>query len=119
MLLPVTDRDWYTAVLGPDCAQRITHSDERHEEPGVTGPRPTIGTVAQIRAVCAGFGPASGNDWAATRFLAPIPGTAAVVDVTEADGAFRGEAGLSFEGYLVDFEPDQREVSAAGSPSPA
>ncbi len=98
-----SDRDWLTSVLGDDLARQVTHGEEHHG--GLPDDAPTTsGLVARIRAVSCKFGPDPTSVSAAAPVHIPIPGTADVVDVPEADGWYAEAEGRRFNGYLVDVE---------------
>ena len=98
-----SDREWLIAVLGDDLAAEVTHGEEHHG--GLPDDAPTtIGVVDRIRAVSSRFGPDPTSVSAAAPNHVPIPGTAVVVEVAEADGWYAEDGDRHFNGYLVDLE---------------
>ncbi|WP_454300993.1 DUF6578 domain-containing protein [Salana multivorans] len=90
------DRGWLTAVLGDDLARHVTHAEEHHG--GLPDDAPvTAGVVARIRAVSSRSGP-DPTDAGASPVHVPIPGTASVVDVSDADGWYPETDDLDFNG---------------------
>lgn len=81
-------------VAGAEVSDRITHAEEHHG--GVSEDAPVVnGTVRRIQAIHARF--VREREW--------VPGEAR--DVTSADGSDE-VAGLSFNGYVVDLDVDER-----------
>ena len=100
------DREWLASVLGDDAARRVTHREEHHGGlPDDTAA--TVGFVTRIRAVSSGFGP-DPSGVGATPVHVPVPGTASVVDVSDADGWHPETDDVRFTGYLVDVRRAER-----------
>jgi hypothetical protein len=98
-----SDREWLTSVLGKEFASQVTHGEEHHG--GLPDDAPTtVGVVDRIRAVSSRFGPDPTSVSAAAPNHVPIPGTATVVEVDEADGWYPEDGGRHFNGYLVDLQ---------------
>lgn len=98
-----SDRDWLTSVLGDEFARQITHGEEHHG--GLPDDAPVMtGRVTRIRAVSCRFGPDPTSVSAAAPNHIPIPDTAAVVEVPNADGWYPATDGMHFNGYVVDVE---------------
>lgn len=95
----VPDREWLRAALGDELASAVTHVEDHHEL--FTDRMSTShAVVTRIRAASCEFGPAP--DRPRGDPLVPVPDTAAVTDVIDADGSYPEADGLHFNGYLVD-----------------
>lgn len=94
-LLEVEPED-YADVVGSERADEIDFCEEHHGQ--VEGHAPTSVEVVSIVEVHCRYGvPAGATD----RVNYPVPGTAVLVPVEEADGWAKARPDVTFAGYLV------------------
>ncbi|MEU2233084.1 DUF6578 domain-containing protein [Streptomyces vietnamensis] len=94
-LLEVGPED-YADVVGSERAAEIDFCEEHHGRQ--EGRAPTSVEVVSIVEVHCRYGVSPGATDKANR---PVPGTAVLVPVEEADGWAKARPGVSFAGYLV------------------
>lgn len=93
------DTDWPEAALGPEMAQRVAFTEERHSESPDDLPL-RRGSVIAIYAAFCDYGPTSDDSTA----LYPVVGSGIVREVPRADGSDRIESAARFNGYAVEVE---------------
>lgn len=108
-VLPITDPDWLSDVLGPERAATVDAAEDHHTD-APDHLREITGVVQAISTVHCEFAMRRPRD---PQGLRPVPGTCVLNDVERVDGTPPRRAGLSFVGYLVGLDAD-RPVGHAG-----